>query len=425
MSKAPLPRLLHSGVKPIGTADSSGVTLASLFGDWPDELLLQLCLRDAPVERDFGSLAVVPPKAFPLNWAAHTVLRGRTIRADHHLMHNAVSLGTSHVPLKTRVKRLARDVNAIGPVHLGRGLRHRVGEFRPQVVHSLLGTVREMRMALALSRAFEIPILPHFTDDWPSTIYGDGQLLGAARAEASRLLTRIIDRSPVLLTIGTDMASEFARRYDKPTVVVGNSIDVPPLTGSRSPNTSLVYAGGLHLGRADIIANLAAALDRSDGAPLTIDLYTGPNDRPLTESLAARYRSIRAQGFLLPDAVLPTLESSFAALFVESPEQRILDYTRLSVSTKVPEYLAARTPIVALGPPSQASVRELVSAPQTVYAGDGSDLERIAAALAMLRKKRAEFADRAEFPMWYSRTETCRRFADAAAASVSQWAAER
>lgn len=421
MSSNLKPRLVHAGVKPIGTADSSGVTLASVLEDWPQNALLQVCLRDAPVDRDFGSLYVMPPNTYPLNRLAHAILRGRTIRANHHQMHNAVANDHTSVTLKTRMKMLARDINDIGPVHVNRSFRSALTDFRPELVHSLLGTVREMRVTLALSESLNIPILPHFTDDWPSTIYGDGQLLGYPRWEARRLLSRILERSPVLLTIGSDMAAEFSSRYGKRTAVVGNCSMTRPEPAESTGNV-MVYAGGLHLGRAEVIGKIADIVDAS-GNPgrLTIDLFTSANDLELAQNLEKRHKCINSRGTMPPSSIVQRLSSSAAALFVESAEQRILDYTRLSVSTKVPEYLASLSPIVAVGPRSQSSVSELLKAPQTIYAGDGSDRNALASAVATLTSDRASYANRARFPSWYSRAETSQRFSDAAKAAVVDW----
>ena len=72
------------------------------------------------------------------------------------------------------------------------------------------------------------------------------------------------------------------------------------------------------------------------------------------------------------------LRSATALLFVESLQPEIAAFTRLSVSTKVPQYLAARRPIVAVGPRGQASIGELAENASTaliVHGTSAADLE--------------------------------------------------
>jgi hypothetical protein len=63
---------------------------------------------------------------------------------------------------------------------------------------------------------------------------------------------------------------------------------------------------------------------------------------------------------LEPHEVPGRLQSATALLVVESLKPEIAAFTRLSVSTKVPQYIAARRPIVAVGPAGQGSIGEIV-----------------------------------------------------------------
>lgn len=418
------PKLLYTGVNPIGSATSSGITLASFLGAWPDPSLYQLFLRASEVDRPRGTMRLMPQSTYPANYLARRILGGRTFSANHHLMHNAVAFDKSERTLATRLKLVARDVNDLGFVHIGRQLRHDIESFAPEVVHSLLGTIREMRIALALSRRFDVPILPHFTDDWPETIYSDGQLFGASRVEAQRLLREILKRSPVVLTIGRDMAAEYATRYGKETVAVGNCVDPLRSSSADRPSNSLVYSGGLHLGRDKVVREIAHIIETEPGLHgVSIDLYTGASDAAHASDLERSHPSIRARGTLPADGIVSALAASRGAIFVESSNAEILSYTRLSVSTKVPEYLASMVPILVVGPPGQSSVRELVRAPQALYGGDGSDTVRLAQAVRALTAKRDQYAQAAEFPAWYSHASTSQRFTLAVQKSASSWRA--
>ena len=60
-------------------------------------------------------------------------------------------------------------------------------------------------------------------------------------------------------------------------------------------------------------------------------------------------------------------------VFVESFEEKYIDKTKYSLSTKVPEYLSLKKPILAIGPKNVGSMKYLKDVAQCVH--DISDLE--------------------------------------------------
>jgi hypothetical protein len=273
-----------------------------------------------------------------------------------------------------RARRLRYEVATaldLSPVRIPRGLRGRIREFRPEVVHSLLGSVRTMRLARGLARTFDLPLVPHFMDDWPVTLYTHAQLWGLAERPTVRLIREIIEEAPLLLTIGTDMAAEYGSRYGKECVVVGNSVDPGDfdLPGPIRPERTMCYVGGLHLGRARVLAELARSIESNPVfSSWRIDIFCSPSDATGARRLADSSRVIRYRGGVPPTQVPEVVCRAGALLFVESDDPDLLRFTRLSVSTKVPQYLAARRPVLAIGPESQASIRLLTRSPSTVFA---------------------------------------------------------
>ena len=83
-----------------------------------------------------------------------------------------------------------------------------------------------MRLSLALSRYLDVPLVPHFMDDWVDNLFTHGQLGGYARSQAERVFAQVLQRAPVCLTIGEDMRREFESRLSRPCVTVGNSVDL-------------------------------------------------------------------------------------------------------------------------------------------------------------------------------------------------------
>ena len=271
------PRVLYVGGQPIGAQSNSGLTLGAMFGDWPDERLLQIWMEHHPSAPTRGTSHVAEPMTSPFDAALRTTLtalkrarRGFSGAATPETdgMNSSVRRSTP-MGARQRARISLQALNDIGPVRLPPSLRQEVSRFDPQVIHSLLGGVRVMRLTLALSRYMDVPIVPHFMDDWVSTLFTDGQLGGLARAQTERVIGQTLARSPLCLTIGADMRSEFQDRLKRRCFVVGNSVDISdyeqPVERRRSSaGLPLVmrYVGGLHLGRDVVVASIAETIER-------------------------------------------------------------------------------------------------------------------------------------------------------------------
>lgn len=377
MSRVSFPRVLHIGFNPIGSPTNTGLTLAAMFDNWPLDRLFELYTVSRQEHQPRENALIASPWVAPLDAIGRGLLGSRIPGTVPDGMNNSIRNRHISLPLRYRLRAAAATVNEIGPVSPRGAWLRPVEEFQPMVIHSLLGGVRITKLVAALAERFDLPVVPHFMDDWPANLFADGQVLGLPRREAERSLRRVLQRSPIALTIGEDMRREFEDRFQLPCQVVGNSTnfedqsDVLPSDRSDGAPT-LTYAGGLHLGRDRILAEVAEALQRVTRASARLAVHTGPSDAARLDALVTESPDVVVRGdFLTPDQVAPTLARSHALVFIESDLPDVLSFTRLSVSTKVPEYLAARRPVLVVGPSTQSSVRALVSSGASVHAAPG------------------------------------------------------
>jgi hypothetical protein len=399
-SRLEYPRVLHVGHHPIGAPTNSGLTLGTMFGSWPDSELLQVCIRAHEAAPLRGEVVMTPAALAPVEFGLRAALKpflwarravGANVERESDGMNNSVqrsgALSTSQ-----RARLAVGVVNDIGPVWLTPKLRKEVKRFRPHVVHSLLGGVRAMRLSLALSRYLDVPLVPHFMDDWVDNLFTHGQLGGYARSQTELVFAQVLERAPVCLTIGEDMRREFEFRLNRPCVTVGNSVDLDDYSGAghgqahSRPKLVMRYVGGLHLGRDQVLSVLAEVLDRESfgDRKWTLELFVPEHDRGRAGRMAERFRSVVHGGSLAPSEVPGTLVTADALVFLESELPGITSFTRLSVSTKVPQYLASSRPLLVMGPPDQASVRTLMRSSLSVYSGSSPSPEALLASLERL-----------------------------------------
>jgi hypothetical protein len=427
-------RVLYLGAKPIGSRDATGQTLGSIYTGLPPESILQLV--DNPGQHDQSNIVALPKTVAPVTGAIHWTLA--RLRASSLPAPGVAADGLNaavrrdQIPVGGRLRREAKAASDLSPVRLPIDTIRAVSEFRPTVIHSLLGSCRMMRLALELSKRFDVPIVPHFMDNWMLSLYPNRELCGLAHTRSLQLLRRVLDRSPLCLTIGSAMASDFSSRMGIECVAIGNSVDPAdysqvgwPREVGTSESKKLVYVGGLHLGRADVLIQIAKVMRESSLSDWTLVAHTSATD-------AARYldrdlpRNLKWGGEIDVDDVPRRLTEADALLFVESEDSNISDFTRLSVSTKVPQYLAANRPLLIVGPTGQASVEEFRThgvRVRVAHSSEGSSLRQSVQGLSDWARPEVYSFEAPTLPEQYDVNFVRNRFIEALDCAVSKCSA--
>lgn len=231
---------------------------------------------------------------------------------------------------------------------------------KPDVIYLLPYGRRIIKLALNIHNQFGIPILPHFMDDWPSTIYNDSALSSIQRKLTIKTLYTLFNSCEKSLVISDAMKIEFEKRYKK-SQFFSLMNDVEEYSGSfrdegkSKEKISLCYAGGLHLNRWASLLELCKIIGDNKNIG-EIAIYTSPNDWKSAEHSFKEFSFVTYKGFIKQTDVLKTLESYDALIFIESFDDNIKKYTRFSISTKIPEYLSLGKNIIAVGPSDIASI---------------------------------------------------------------------
>jgi hypothetical protein len=384
------PRVLIVSAAPLSTSSATGITLQNLFADWPKDRLAQI--YDDASEPDpsiCGSFRRFSSGDMPVVRIAKGALqRFRSVRS------NTVEVAKTPevlMPSGSVSYGLLSACGDIAPFSLPEPIREWVASYRPDVIYSVLGSVRMMNVVLKLNEQFATPIVAHFMDDWPSTAYSRSWRLALPRAILDAKLRSILKKSPYRMTICEDMATEFSRRYGGEFEYFMNCVEVPE---SISPGiecdkelTRFGFVGGLHLNRWRSLLSVATALDelKGQGMSITLDIYAPQKDLKTYGALFENFSVIGEMATLKASEVNEKLLDFDVPVHVESFLEEDSYYTRLSVSTKIPQYMASGRPILAFGPPSLSSVRyvERTGAGLVVdVENDISALKRVAGQLA-------------------------------------------
>lgn len=356
------PKILIISAEPFNKSNGTGITLSNLFDGWDKNSIAQVYLTD--LDRD----ASVCDNFFQLN--------SKVAYVDHYFRSFVSSFfkkinieqsnSLTSVPFKTKRPNLkeklhlnARALADVSPVHLPDELFDWIKEFEPDFIYSPLGNVRILDITLRISKNINKPIVPHFMDDWPSSLYSQNELLGLARFRFVKLFNKMLERSNGGLCISQKMADVYFERYDLPFTPFVNCIDdrdfSSPSIDDGVENFTVMYIGGLHLNRWKSLLDVSSAVENIK-VPIELHVYCPDVDAGLFSKYFIENKRTAFKGSIKSSEVVETLKKASLLLHIESFEASVALYTELSLSTKIPQYMAAGKPIFGYGPRGLASM---------------------------------------------------------------------
>lgn len=358
------PRVLFITPAAFNHVTGGGITFSALFRGWPGDRLATVHSDTVPTADDVCSryyrlghdelarwprfLASAPDAAAPLA----TPLPGRP-------------------PVARRARRWIAGNGWPDCGRLTAGLEAWIAAFEPELVYTILGTIGMMELVDAVRRRFELPLVVHFMDDWPSHLYRGGMLSFAARARMQVLVRRLVDAAAERMAIGDAMAEAYAQRYGVPFSAFQNAVDMDAVdswTGvGRAGEGSakvlrVVYAGALfdnaQAQSVIDVARAAAALS-AGGLDIRFDVYSpshlAERFRPLIETAPC----VRLLDTIEEDArFFGAIAAADILVLPVNFDAESMRLVRYSMPTKLPAYLASGTPVLVYGPPGLAQVED-------------------------------------------------------------------
>jgi glycosyltransferase involved in cell wall biosynthesis len=379
MDNAEYPRVLVIAANPLNEEFNNGLTMLNLFREWPSSSLCQIYAVSATeIQPDFsvcnqywrislGSclagivgihryLSVTPEAPRKrIGGVAAPPTAGRNL--IHALARNKLMLF---------VFELLRDRIYSDRAMISQSLVNYLDRFRPEVIVGAVGNNIVMRLVLKLANKYNIPSVPWFGDDWIVARHRGVPFSGGWRRREDNLLRQLLASSPVRLVICDAMGAEYSSRYGGVFLTVANLLESarynPAYEGDSGSLVRFNFFGGLHLGRWKSLRRIAQALDylyAEEGLNAELGIQTHPHSFAEYGACFKNAACVRVKEFVPYGRVPDELRKSEVLVYVEPFGQDDLEMTRLTFSTKLPEYLMAGRCILAFGPPTSASMRFL------------------------------------------------------------------
>ncbi len=240
-------------------------------------------------------------------------------------------------------------------------------EFDPELIFLCAGDgAFTYDIARDIRERFHTRLVVYITDDYILPRASLSPFWRIRRKLVLNEMKKAVGSCDLFVTISPQMQREYRKIFHRDSIVSVNrtgALRDASMTGKRR-YILMVYAGGLHYHRYKTLRRLAKAIlcyNRAEGTKQKVFLRIYSSrvpGRKLEKYLRVRGAS-RYCGSLNPSELKQVLNSCDIPVYVEAFNRRSREATRLSVSTKIPEYLSLGKPILAIGPEQVASMQNL------------------------------------------------------------------
>ena len=189
-------------------------------------------------------------------------------------------------------------------------------------------------------------------DNWPETIYTTSPLSYVFHSVVKKYLKKIHKKSILNFAISDALGEKYSSVYGveyrmlmNPAIHIENEIQYI------KKNPKFLYAGSLNLNRWKSLLEIAKVIDfyQKNGSNLEFTLYVPQNDVEMYAGEFLKYGAV-LKPYVPAEKLNKIYKEHDILVFAESFEKVVVDFSKYSLSTKIPEYMATGHLILAYLP---------------------------------------------------------------------------
>lgn len=369
-----LPKILIISNNPLSTTSNNGKTLASFFTDFPAENIAQLYFSEEQPDNatyyNYYKISDVQilKSLITFKNAGETVSVAKKHR-DNKYQKNILSN-------KLRNNSFFRFMREI-MWYIGKWetekLKNWVSEFSPDIVFFCAGNsgfaYDVVSSVLELKNS---KLVTYITDDYILPRNTISPFWWLHRNVIYKKMKKNVNRCDLFATISEEMRHEYKKIFDKDSITILNiptSMKIESMRCSNNDNQDkriikLIYTGGLHYKRYNTLMLLGKSIklynnEKTNLQKLELNIYSNQIPNSKIYNKINIHNASNFCGSLNSNQLTIILNQADILVHVESYDRSCVEATKLSISTKIPEYLSLEKPIIAIGPPNIASMEYL------------------------------------------------------------------
>jgi len=226
----------------------------------------------------------------------------------------------------------------------------------PNIVFVVGGSTFLHSIAIKISETLKLPLFTFFTDDYIIYPKQKGLFGSLIKNRLKKSYIRVIKESEKCFAIGDEMSREYHEFFGKCFIPIMNALPPQQMRKNIYNGNQIVisYFGGIHLNRWRMLVRFSSLLPPD----CVLNVYSSAK---LSNKITKAFNEsgINFKGCVSGNLLRESMLESNILLHVESDDPSNRRLTKLSVSTKIPEYLMSGRCIIGFGPIEVASMKEI------------------------------------------------------------------
>lgn len=347
-------RILIISNNAMSYTSNNGKTIMSLFEEYPKDNIAQLYTRnELPSVSAYGYFRITESDI--LKGIIDKKKRGHCVELVSSSKQELVYKANSYKGKRTALKCLLRElIWLVGwkSEHFENWIR----KYNPDVIFFVAGdTMFSYRLCNYVAKISNAEICVYVTDDYIIKRSKESIFDVIKRRLVYKYLKDVVSRSKSFFTISEKMRMEYKHLLNKDSMPVFNISKELRMNDIKPQSDKLVflYAGSLYYGRENVINKIADSIldiNKTYYTNAVLEIYSNQEPAENVLKLINIDGASYYKGSLSKDELQIKMNQANVLVFVESFDQIQKEKTRLSLSTKISEYLSIGRPILAIGP---------------------------------------------------------------------------
>lgn len=370
------PKVLVISHNPFSKKQNNGKTLSAFFEGWPKDKIAQLFLTldeiDTDICNNFYRISDIDVLKFILHKNAKI---GKQVDCNNIEIVNEEKGKESKNRFYVIVRNLARRKSLI--IWWLRTIAWKMAKpwkreefnnwlmrFQPDIIFFQSSSFYPIyNMVEYIMEKTQSKLYIETTDDYVTPTFTLNIFEFFQGKKMEKEYKKLVNKSECIFAIGDKMAKEYQRRFNGKYKIAMNSIQIDDKVIDYNINSRedciFTYAGNLGLKRWKILYNLGKVLDELNEENHTRNKLIICSLNNPKKKVIKRFESINAiefKGALNSEELVELRNKTDILVHVESFDKKNKKITRLSVSTKIPEYILSKRCILSIGPKDIASI---------------------------------------------------------------------